>query len=319
MILSDLHLVHGTRFSLTSRVRYPVRRKAANGSNYLTFTLEDYFTSLKAYAWPEQCDLSVPVHDLDAMAVEGKIREFNGDMLAAVTAIRPVSGEATGAIDLIPRSACPEPLLLVRLREIVSQLSNDSLRWFIGCVFADDSFALPFVRLPASRRHHHSKAGGLLAHSLECAEMVQRFSEFEPDMRDLAVTGALLHDAGKVVTLRRSGFSPVGMVLDHDALTLEVLAPHLKWLDTVNRDLGTALRYLWTWRHHRRGQTHPVLTIAEAVCAADRISSGLSIEEIFFSERPEWQTIGRAEGRGGLVWRPQFGCQAPLVGNRAAS
>jgi 3'-5' exoribonuclease len=309
MTLSELELAHGAPFCLTCRIRHPLRRIAANGSHYLCFNIEDYRHSLKANAWPNQCDLSVAVHDLDRVTVEGKLRAFNDGIMAVVTSIRPLTNDLVNAVELIPRSMCPAPSLLPRLADLSRKMANWDLTQFISCVFADDTFALPFVRLPASRSHHHSVAGGLLGHSLECAEMVQRFTEFSQDMTDLAVAAALLHDAGKVVTLRTPDkFCIEGAVLDHNALTLEVLAPHLKRLDAVNQEVATALRYLWTWQRHRRGQSHPVVTIAEAVAAADRISSGLSIEEMVFRERPNWQTIVRNESHGGIVWRPNLSC-----------
>jgi 3'-5' exoribonuclease len=307
MTLNDIELRHGTRFSSECRVRRPIRRTATNGSKYLSFAIEDCSRSLKAYAWPDHCDSSVCVLDLDKVIVSGKIREFNGEWLANITSIQHTEVVAENALQLIPHSLCPLSPLLERLRTVVGQISNEALRNFVGWVFSDDSFTLPFINLPASRRHHHALAGGLLEHSLECAEMVCRFSEFRQDHRDLAVVGALLHDAGKIMTLRNSDrFSPTGYILDHDALTLEVLSPYLRRLDTVNPDVATALRYLWTWRHHRRGNVHPILTVAEAISAADRISSALNVEEEAFRERPDWQRFVRHGTTSSLFWRPRL-------------
>ena len=307
MTLSELELAHGEPCCLTCRIRHPLRRIAANGSHYLCFNIEDYRHSLKANAWPNQCDLSVVVHDLDRVTVEGKLRAFNDGIMAVVTSIRPLTNDHVNAVELIPLSMCPAPSLLPRLADLSRKMTNWDLTYFINCVFADDTFALSFVRLPASRSHHHSVAGGLLGHSLECAEMVQHFTEFSQDMKDLAVAVALLHDAGKVVTLRTPDkFCLEGAVLDHNAVTLEVLAPYLKRLDAVNREMATALRYLWTWRQHRQGNTNPILTVAEAISAADRISSGLNIEQVAFGECPEWQRLIRHGSCNDLYWRPKI-------------
>jgi hypothetical protein len=263
--------------------------------------------SLKANIWSEHYVKTVNVHDLDKVIVSGKIKEFNKEWFANVTLIQHVTPETENSLQLIPRSLCPPTPLLERLHTIVGQISHDALRSFVGWVFSDDSFVIPFISLPASRRHHHSIAGGLLEHSLECAEMVFRFSEFGRDGCDLAVVGALLHDVGKTVTLQNiSKFSPASYALDHDALTLEILAPHLKRLDTVNSDLATALRYIWTWKNHKRGNIHPLLTMVEAISAADRISSALSVAEDTFSEIPDWQRFARHETGKNLMWRPQF-------------
>lgn len=114
-------------------------------------------------------------------------------------------------------------------------------------------------------------------------------------------------DVGKTVTLRNVGkFSPASYALDHDALTLEIMAPHLKRLDVVNDDLADALRYIWTWKNHKRGNIHPFLTIIEAISAADRISSALSVEEESFRESPDWKRFARHEVGKSIFWRPRF-------------
>jgi 3'-5' exoribonuclease len=307
MNLEDIQLTPGTSFKLECRIRYPNKRIASNGSNYLTFIIEDSSGSLRAYAWQNQCIIPPQMGDLDRVSVRGSIREFDGRIFANIRQIEHGGVDTLRAIDLIPRSLCPEPQLLQKLKSIVSSVENKPLRHFLDSVFADDAIALPFVRLPASKNNHHAAAGGLLRHSLECVEMVQRFSEFGQDMLDLAVAGALLHDTGKIVTLRNEKFCLEGVLLDHDALTLEVLAPHLARLDGINRDIAVALRYLWTWRHYRRGMKHPALTIAEALAAVDRISSGLNAEQAIFSNRPAWQTVARSETYGQKYWRPQLG------------
>jgi 3'-5' exoribonuclease len=307
MALNEIELRQGASFRSECRVRFPIRRIAASGSKYLSFVIEDCSTSMRAYAWPEHFKNQVCISDLDKVHVVGKIREFNGGWLANITSIRQIDDQAKNMLQLIPHSMCPLSPLLERLSNIVGQIANDPLRNFVSWVFSDDSFTMPFINLPASRRHHHCIAGGLLEHSLECAEMVYRFSEFGQDRRDLAVVGALFHDIGKIMTLNDGGkFSPVGYVLDHDALTLEMLAPHLRRLDSVNQDMATALRYVWSWRNHRRGNVHPILTVVEAISAADRISSALNVEEEAFKERPDWQRFVRHETSNSRFWRPKF-------------
>jgi 3'-5' exoribonuclease len=307
MTLSDIDLIHGTQFSCECRVRQPLRKIATNGSKYLSFVIEDCSMSFKAYAWPERFESPVFMDDLDKVLVEGNIREFNGGWLAGITSIQHISLETENSLQLISNSMCPLSPLLERLRNIIAKISNDSLRRFIGWVFSDDSFVIPFISAPASRRHHHSVAGGLLEHSLECAEMVSRFREFGQGGCDLAVVGALLHDVGKIITFRNVvKFSSASYALDHDALTLEIMAPHLKRLDEVNSDLATALRYIWTWKNHKRGNVHPILIIVEAISAADRISSALSVEEEAFRESPDWRRFARHEIGKSSFWRPRF-------------
>jgi 3'-5' exoribonuclease len=63
-----------------------------------------------------------------------------------------------------------------------------------------------FRRAPAAQYNHHAYRGGLLAHSLQVAGLVDETSRILPGVdRDLAVCGALLHDIGKL-----ESYSPDG-------------------------------------------------------------------------------------------------------------
>jgi len=66
--------------------------------------------------------------------------------------------------------------------------------------------------------------------------------------------------------------NPTGQRVDHDDLILEVLAPHLHWLDHQNPQTAIALRHLLTWKM-RRSDPFPGLAALELIRAADRISA----------------------------------------------
>jgi hypothetical protein len=202
---------------------------------------------------------------------------------------------------------------LEQLGDLFDYISHPALKQFVGSVLSDTSIVFPFVSLPASRQHHHSAAGGLLDHSLECASIVSRSYEFPEYEIELATVAALFHDVGKIRTLRSVGkHASAGHVLDHDALTLEVLAPHLQRLDSICTDAGLGLRYLWTWRNHQHGYRPPLLTIAETLTAADRISSGLNRQQTAFSEHPEWHQFASL-GEHNTFRRPRLLQQGQTV------
>lgn len=67
----------------------------------------------------------------------------------------------------------------------------------------------------------------------------------------------------------------LGSTVDHDKLTLEVLAPYLQNLDRGHPKDAAALRYLLTWRPGRKDSGIPRTPLANAVLAADRVSAGI--------------------------------------------
>jgi 3'-5' exoribonuclease len=83
------------------------------------------------------------------------------------------------------------------LRELLATIQNPHLRLLLGAVLAD---AWPGYRdAPAAKRYHQAYRHGLLEHSLTVAQAVGAISATFPGIdRDVAVTGALLHDIGKL-------------------------------------------------------------------------------------------------------------------------
>jgi 3'-5' exoribonuclease len=88
------------------------------------------------------------------------------------------------------------------LRELIATVQNPHLRRLLALVFGEGSSTWALYReAPAAKHYHQAYRHGLLEHSLTVAQAVSATSATFPGIdRDIAVTGALLHDIGKVHT-----------------------------------------------------------------------------------------------------------------------
>jgi 3'-5' exoribonuclease len=86
------------------------------------------------------------------------------------------------------------------LRELVATVQDGHLRRLLEEILGEGSATWERYRLaPAAKRLHQAYAHGLLEHSLSVAQSVSAISATFPGIdRDVAVTGALLHDVGKL-------------------------------------------------------------------------------------------------------------------------
>ena len=86
------------------------------------------------------------------------------------------------------------------LRDLVATVQNPHLRDLLDAVLGAESPTWPSFRdAPAAKRYHQAYRHGLLEHSLTVAQSVSAISATFPGIdRDVAVTGALLHDVGKL-------------------------------------------------------------------------------------------------------------------------
>ena len=86
------------------------------------------------------------------------------------------------------------------LRELLGTVQNRHLRRLLGLVFRPGSSMWAKYRdAPAAKYYHQAYRHGLLEHCLTVAQAVSAISATFPGIdRDVAVTGALLHDLGKL-------------------------------------------------------------------------------------------------------------------------
>jgi 3'-5' exoribonuclease len=100
-------------------------------------------------------------------------------------------------LDGPPRSATG---MEADLRELLATIQDPHLRALLDQVFGPKSPTWKQFRdAPAAKRYHQAYRHGLLEHSLTVAQAVSAISATFPGIdRDVAVTGALLHDIGKL-------------------------------------------------------------------------------------------------------------------------
>ena len=115
-------------------------------------------------------------------------------------ALRPAGPHEYDIADLLdgpPRSAAQ---MEEDLRQLVATVQDRHLRTLLERVLGADAPTWPAYRdAPAAKRYHQAYRHGLLEHSLSVAQAVSAISATFPGIdRDIAITGALLHDVGKL-------------------------------------------------------------------------------------------------------------------------
>jgi len=302
-MITNLEYRQNAPIEATLRIHNPTTRTARNSSRYMACTLKDRAGQLPAYAWLDRYH-GDQLEEKSLATVYGSMRWFVDRWHIDISAATRVENSSDDPLQYIPDDYSPIAGGVQRLEAILNQLKITPLREFVLNVLRKDSMALPFLSLPASQKQHHSYAGGLLEHSLECAEFVIHATESMTVQSELAVCAALLHDIGKTRTLNRANGSMIGALIGHDLLTLELLAQPLAQLDQVWSDGATALRYLLSWKLQCYGGKRPLMTVAEVVQAADRISSGYNNETTLFEKSPAWKKLVSDE-TGRKFWRPE--------------
>jgi 3'-5' exoribonuclease len=191
-------------------VRDAERKRKRDGSEYLKLVLGDRTGTLPAVLWDGVdeaagfCRVGEPVHVAGAYSVHPRF----GPQLV-VGALRSCApGEA--ALDQLvdgPARSCAA--LEADLRELVATVREPYLRYLLDGLVGERSPTWPLYRdAPAAKHNHHAYRHGLLEHSLGVAQTVSTIAATFPGIdRDIAVTGALLHDIGKLDAYAAAGMA----------------------------------------------------------------------------------------------------------------
>jgi 3'-5' exoribonuclease len=124
--------------------------------------------------------------------------------------LRSIEQAAAGSYeeeDLRDGPARPVEQMEREVRELIGTIQEPHLRLLLARVFDPGTELWADYRLaPAAKHYHQAYRHGLLEHSLGVAQAVSAISAtFGGIDRDVAVTGGLLHDIGKLETYAQEG------------------------------------------------------------------------------------------------------------------
>jgi 3'-5' exoribonuclease len=183
-------------------VRDLARRQKRNGEPFLKFELGDCTGRVEAVAWEG-------VDEIATCAAPGAVVKASGryavdGRYGACLTIRAMRAAAEGEYQLDDLAEGP-PIayekMAADLRELIATVQNPHLRGLLQRLLDPGTeVGRRWHRAPAAKHYHQAYRHGLLEHSLTVAQGVGAMAAgpFSNVDRDLAVTGALLHDIGKV-------------------------------------------------------------------------------------------------------------------------
>ncbi len=174
-------------------------REKKSGGQYLALTLGDKTGALEARMWEEFTDAFSTCGEGCYVKVQGRIENYKGKWQITLLKMRSAAESEVEARDYQPVSERPMEEMDAELRAIVAAFRNDDLRRLVLAFLDDPEIGPAFRVAPAAKMLHHAWLSGLLEHVLGLAKLVLAMAPFYPEVNpDLAVTGAILHDIGKI-------------------------------------------------------------------------------------------------------------------------
>jgi 3'-5' exoribonuclease len=169
-----------------------------DGSPYVRLKLGDRTGTIDAIKWDASETMYSGLSGDDFVWVRGTVTTYNEKLQIKIDSFRRYTDKADPA-DFLPRSERDIDEMLSEMLAIVASVRHPHLRELLDSFFGDQELLSKFSTAPAAQKIHHGYIGGLLEHSLSVAKMSDLAASHYPRVdRDLLVTGAILHDIGKI-------------------------------------------------------------------------------------------------------------------------
>jgi len=275
MNTAELRAIPWTNIEGTYVVENPRDAIDRKGRIYTSLRLKDRFGSISAYIWQDSIVFgSDKIKQNTMIRIRGVTRKFRNRMLVDIRTAETVGAASVKLYHTAPSLDSLNPTITSRLHNMTSKIESGPLREFLNDVFSDISLMSDWRLVPASLKYHHCYCGGLIEHSIECAEIVANAPNLPKYHREVGIVAALFHDIGKIKTMTPDmKRTELGKFVNHEALTTELLRDHLIRLETFSSTAAYLLRHTWSSMSAKYWAYKPAFPLVSVVKMADRISS----------------------------------------------
>jgi len=243
----------GQKVSTTLLVKTKDVRKKKNGGDFLMMSLGDKTGTITSMMW-ENFEPVVRTFDQnDFVEVRGVTYRYNNSIQLQVHRIKKISDEDVDIRDFLSGGQEDVDELFLEMMETVDGMSNRYLKELLGEMFSDPHIVEKFKRSPAAKVIHHAYLGGLIKHTVSvlrlCLDVAGRYPHVN---RDLLITGALLHDIGKIDELsydRAFDYADEGRLLGHIVMTYRIVDQYISKIEGFPPDLRTLLLHILISHH----------------------------------------------------------------------
>jgi 3'-5' exoribonuclease len=192
----------GQRIRGVYAVRERELRRKKNGEPWLRLSLGDSSGTAEAVCWEDAEALYALAATGTPVFITGvfEVSERWGAKVK-LSGLREAEAHEYETEDLAAESHVSVELLEGDLRSLLATVQDPQLGHLLDLFFGESSETWARFRdAPAAKVYHQAYRHGLLEHTLSVAQAVSAAANFFPGIdREVAVTGALLHDIGKIV------------------------------------------------------------------------------------------------------------------------
>jgi 3'-5' exoribonuclease len=224
-----------------------------SGEPYLALTLADRSGQIEAKMWDNVGDCINCFEQDHFVKVKGLINRYNQRFQLTIHKLRRLEDDEVDFSDYLAKTTKDIDELWRTLGDFVASFQDAHLKALVQSFMNDPDIATAYRCAPAAKTLHHAYIGGLLDHVVSLFKSCDLVCRNYPQInRDLLLTGAFLHDIGKIheLTYKRSfTYTTRGQLLGHMVIELEMLQQKLQLIPDFPPEVKTLLEHLIISHH----------------------------------------------------------------------
>ena len=192
----------------------------------------------------------------DVIEVDGTVGEYHDQLQISLNNaqhIKKCTRAEYNIEDFVPHTENDIEQMYAQLTQYIMSISDPHMKALLDSFFKDAQFVNDFKAAPASMHIHSNYIGGLLEHTLAVTKIVDALASVHLRLnRNLALTGAILHDIGKLrefTTTTSIDVSEEGMLRGHVVIGEQMVLDKIKKIDGFPTTLKLKIAHMMLSHH----------------------------------------------------------------------
>lgn len=229
-------------------------RQTKTGRDYLSLEFGDKSGSIAANFWDGFEEFQSSAVQGSIVKIKGYVESFNDRLQLKIERARvSIQKDKVNVSDFLQTSERNITEMQNEFWERIEKIKNERLKELLELIFTSEgSFGeerfQKFSFAPAGKSWHHSYICGLIEHTLEIVKICDLMCDIHPELnRDLLITGALLHDIGKIEELSYEtafDYTDKGRLIGHIVMAANWIENACQKIQNFPDELKTLLLHL---------------------------------------------------------------------------
>ena len=219
------------------------QRKTKDGRDIINLKLGDSTGEVDAVVW-DNCQVNGEVEAGVLLGVLGDLGSYNNKLQVTAKRIEALQEDISS---YLKKPDIDIDSLIQQFNLVMDKVKEPALRQLLEHIFTPE-VRQQFYGATAAKKVHHNYPGGLLEHTMQVVHLCLQTAAAYPMLNeDLLITGALLHDIGKLDEYRTrvvTEYTVEGKLLGHIMMGVERIGAAIALIRSQNQDFPQELEWM---------------------------------------------------------------------------